>query len=115
MVNRHREEMGDTALTKHPITTVIRQLKPLITKTPKRKQGNKDEKSPWTRSRWAFATQILVCLEKIKSEETTVNGVVPDCFKKENLPTLKTEQAAQIDETQHKCVTGGIAAGTREH
>ena len=111
LCNEHRRQEPLEALTKSPVETLVKKLKPLVTAVKKRKQGSTDENSPWARGRYRWATQILIRTELLPAQKKA-DETIPDYWNPNKLKRLKKTAISYWDETHKDCTIGGIAAGT---
>jgi hypothetical protein len=103
VVNKHQMEMEEPSFTIHPIQRTVKALKPKYQRVGKTSQRSKDPAAPWPRARVNWCKQILIRMGRRPSEP----GL--DHFDKSKMPTLTPEQIGWWDETQRKCVIGGMA------
>jgi hypothetical protein len=107
-INEYLQEIN---LTEAGYTTTRRTMKgpgPVMRRIRRRKQGNRDPKSPWAKARLRWVTQLLVRLgnhefDATKTENTNLELTsTPGYFDSATLPPMSLHQIVFFDECHKK-------------
>jgi hypothetical protein len=107
-INEYRQEIDLTEVGYTTVRRTMNRLGPVIRRIRRRKQGNRDPKSPWAKARLRWVTQLLVRLgrhefDAKKNENANLELTsTPRYFDSATLPPLSLHQIVFFDECHKK-------------
>jgi hypothetical protein len=111
-INEYREEESLPNIGLRTVHRTMNRIGPVIRRIKRRKQGNRDPTSPWSRARHRWSIQLLVRLGEhtfdcraAENEHLELTGT-PSCFDPNVLPSLSLHQLIFFDECHKKCEIG---------